>query len=595
MSRQKEEWAALYERLSKDDELAGDSNSIVHQMQMLEGHAALLGYAKFKHYTDDGYSGGTFNRPGWNQMIQDIHDGKVVCVIAKDMSRVGRDYLQVGFYTDVLFREKGVRFVAVGNGIDSNVKGSNDFAPFLNIMNEWMLRDTSQKIQAVLRSRGLAGKHTGSHALYGYKKDPENPDHWIIDEEVADVVRRIYQLVIDGYGPFAIARKLTEDKIERPSYYLGKQGLGTHQQDYNADDPYTWGATTVTRILCREEYKGWLVNFRSRKESYKDKKGKPVPKDEQVIIKDAHEAIIDEETWELVQTLKTTRRRYDTTGEANPLTGLMFCADCGAKMYNHRHWSDYVKKDGTRTLYDSYDCSNYKIGQNHFEKRCCSHKIQTYAVQKIVLEAIRLSSEEARRNPEQFIKAAQERATAQMSKDADELRKRVKKHRKRLSELENLVRKLYESFATGLMSEKNFTLLIEGYQREQEELEEVVEAEEQELAEYEEDTGHAEQFVAIAKKYTDLSELTPEILNEFIEKILVHKPEKINGQRTQEIEVYLKFVGRFDFPEDYAPQPTPDEIEKERIRKEKHREACRKYMRRIRAEQKNKDVAEEDK
>ena len=327
---------ALYERLSRDDDLTGDSNSIINQKKMLEDYAKANGFTNCVHFTDDGWSGGSFDRPSWKRMIEGIGKGEIAAVLVKDLSRVGRDYLQVGFYTEVMFREKGVRFVAITNGVDSDKRESSEFAPFLNIMNEWYIRDCSRKITSVLRARGMSGKHTSNHCIYGYKKDPNDKDHWIIDEEAAEVVRRIYRMAIEGKGPYEIARILATEKVERPSYYLAQRGMGNHQSNYNAADPYTWRGGTVADILSKQEYMGHTVNFRTYKESYKDKRVKMTPKEDLVIFENTQEAIIDKETWERVQTLRKTIRRTDSIGKANPLTGLMFCADCGAKMYNHR-------------------------------------------------------------------------------------------------------------------------------------------------------------------------------------------------------------------------------------------------------------------
>lgn len=262
---------ALYERLSRDDELAGESNSIVNQKKMLEKYAKEQGFSNLSHYTDDGWSGTNFERPDWKRLLTDIEDGKVGCIIVKDMSRIGRNYLQVGFYTEVLFREKGVRFIAISNGVDSTQQSSNEFAPFLNIMNEWYVRDTSRKIKSVLHAKGMDGKHLTSNAIYGYRKDPEDNDHWIIDEEAAAVVRRIYQLIMEGNGPMQVARILTMEKVERPSYYLAKQGLGTCRGSCDMSRPYTWTATTISDIVSKPEYMGHTVNFRTHKDSYKDK------------------------------------------------------------------------------------------------------------------------------------------------------------------------------------------------------------------------------------------------------------------------------------------------------------------------------------
>ena len=313
---------ALYERLSRDDDLTGDSNSIINQKKLLEDYAKEHGFTNCVHFTDDGWSGANFDRPNWKRMIAAIEAGEVSHVLVKDLSRVGRDYLQVGFYTEVMFREHGVRFVAIANGVDSDKRESSEFAPFLNIMNEWYVRDSSRKIKSVLRAKGMSGIHTNSIGIYGYKKDPNDKNHWIVDDEAAEVVRRIYRMAIEGKGPYEIARILASEKVERPSYYLTQRGLGKHKTSYNPDEPYTWRGGTVADILSKPEYIGHTVNFRTYKESYKDKHSKMTPKEDLVIFENTQEAIIDKETWERVQTLRKTIRRTDTIGTANPLTGL---------------------------------------------------------------------------------------------------------------------------------------------------------------------------------------------------------------------------------------------------------------------------------
>ncbi len=355
---------ALYERLSRDDEQSGDSNSIVNQKKMLEKYATEQGFTNLRHYTDDGWSGTNFDRPDWKRMLADIEDGIVGCVIVKDMSRIGRNYLEVGFYTEVLFRKKNVRFIAISNNVDSALNdGSNEFAPFLNIMNEWYVRDTSRKIKSVLHNKGMEGKHLTSNAIYGYKKDPDDHDRWIIDEEAAAVVRRIYQLIIQGYGPSQVARILTDEKIERPSYYLTKQGLGTCQGSCDMSRPYTWTASTITDMVKKPEYMGHTVNFRTHKDSYKDTHSRKLDSDDWIIFENTQEPIVDEETWNMVQKIRETKRRPNKKGEPNPLTGLMFCADCGAKMFNHRT-GGYEKKDK-----DGNPTGKYTNAQDNYRKR----------------------------------------------------------------------------------------------------------------------------------------------------------------------------------------------------------------------------------
>jgi len=580
-----EKITALYERLSRDDEMAsGDSNSIIHQKQMLEAYAAQHGFTNCVHYTDDGWSGGSFDRPDWKRMIADIEAGKVGCVIAKDMSRIGRDYLQVGFYTEVMFREKGVRFIAISNGVDSMVQSSGEFAPFLNIMNEWYIRDCSRKVTAVLRAKGMSGQHTTNHAIYGYRKDPDDPGHWLIDEEAAAVVRRIFQLTIAGNGPHQIARILTEEKIERPAYYLGQRGQGTCQSRDYSDERYIWRGTTVSEMLSKPEYMGHTVNFRTYKDSYKDKRPKKAPKEDWVIFENTHEAIVDEKTWHLAQELRKTVRRTDTLGEANPLTGLMFCADCGAKMYNHRGGAGQArdwqgKPNGKRRPdRDEYHCSTYDHGIAKFRSLCTPHYIRTAAVRELVLEAIRSASTYAIKNEAEFIQKVRSASEVRQAETVKALKQRVRREQKRAAELDGIIKKLYESYAIGKISEKRFDVLSAEYEQEQETLEASIAKAQSALDSFEADTARVDQFMALAKKYTDFTELTTPMINEFVDKIVVHEADRSSGERVQEVDIYLKFIGKFDAP---MPEPTAEELaEQERLRKKRAKkcEYNRRYM-----------------
>ncbi len=440
MNRQTEKITALYERLSRDDEAEGDSNSIINQKRLLEDYAAQWGFTNCAHYTDDGYSGGNFDRPDWKRMIADIEAGKVGCVIAKDMSRIGRDYLQTGFYTEILFREKGVRFIAIGNSVDSADRSTSEFAPFLNIMNEWYLRDCSRKQCAAYQARGKAGKPTTNHAIYGYRKDPEDKHHWLIDEEAAAVVRRIFHLSMEGHGPHEIASILRDDRIERPSVYMGKRGQGTQCNSYDDSRPYDWSGTTVSNILAKPEYMGHTVNFRSYKESYKDKTAIKRPPEEWMVFENTHEAIVDPETWKLAQQIRKTVKRTDTTGEANPLTGLLYCADCGAKMYNHRGRAQADKENHGRNPvsglypYDHYDCSTYALTFRHYHQECFGHYISTRALRALILDTIRTVSAYAISNEAEFIEKVRAASEVRQAQAAKDLKRKLNKDRRRSAE-----------------------------------------------------------------------------------------------------------------------------------------------------------------
>ena len=564
---------ALYERLSRDDDLAGESNSILNQKAYLENYAVQHGYTPFAHYTDDGWSGGNFERPDWKRMIADIEAGKVCRVIVKDMSRAGRDYLQTGFYTEVFFRQHGVHFIAIANGVDSEDQNSNEFAPFLNIMNEWYLRDQSRKVSAAYKIKGNSGKHTSTHAIYGYKKDPEDKDRWIIDEEAAAVVRRIFQLSIEGHGGYEIAQILTREKVESPSYYLASRGIGLFKNRKDMTRPYDWYGNSVNVLLSKPEYMGHTVNFRTSKKSYKDKRIMNPPED-WLIFENTHEAIVDPETWHLAQQTRKTVHRTDTTGVANPLTGLLFCADCGAKMYNHR--SRHAAPSEKGRISDTYNCATYTLTLQRETKKCCSHSVSTKAMRELILYTIRTVSEYAIANEEEFRQRVLDASRIKQEAEAKGLKKKLAKAKKRYAELDVLIKKLYESYAMEKISEHRFDMLSAEYEQEQAELETVIAADQVELEIFHADATRADQFMALAKKYTDFSELTTPMINEFIEKILIHAPEKIDGERTMEIEIFLKFVGKFDVP---MPEPTPEELaaaEADRKRRAANRE---KYAR----------------
>lgn len=560
-----EKITALYERLSRDDELAGESNSITNQKQYLENYARQNGYANCAHYTDDGWSGGNFERPAWKRMVADIESGKVAAVLVKDMSRVGRDYLQTGFYTEVMFRQHGVRFIAIANNVDSSDQNSSEFAPFLNIMNEWYLRDLSRKQRAAIRVKGESGRPTTNCAIYGYKKDPDDKDRWLADEEAAAVVKRIFRLTVEGHGPYEIARILCKDKVEAPAVYQARQGRGAWKNRESIPRPYNWNGYIVSRILSKPEYMGHTVNFRSHKESYKDRRAVARPPEEWLVFENTHEAIVDKATWDLAQKLRKTQRRTDTTGEANPLTGLVYCADCGAKMYNHR------SKGSAKKPYpsDEFNCSTYTLSRQKYDKACCSHHISTKALRALILETVRATSAYAVSNEAEFIQKIREASEVRQAQDAEDLKRRLGKDRRRCAELDGIIKKLYESYAVGRITEGRFEMLLAEYEQEQKTLRQSASESETALNTFERDTENVSHFIALAKKYTDFTELTTPMINEFIDKVIVHAPDRSTGDRVQEVEIHLKYIGRFDAP---VPEPTEDELkEQERLRKERIR------------------------
>ena len=522
---------ALYERLSRDDELAGDSNSIVNQKKMLEDYAKSNGYTDLVHFTDDGYSGGNFDRPGWKEMLRQIEDGSIGAVIVKDMSRVGRDYLQVGFYTEVFFREKGVHFVAISNGVDSDINTSSEFAPFLNIMNEWYLRDCSRKIKAVLQAKGRDGKPITNNPPYGYIKDPE-------DKNRCDMSK-----------------------------------------------PYEWAGVSVVRMLEKPEYMGDTVNFRTKKLSYKDKTAVKNDSDEIVVFTDTHEAIIDRKTWYMVQELRKTKRRINTEGESNPFVGKIFCADCGGKMHYRNEGKRAGRKwrglpDGSvRTTPACYNCGNYNNSHDQSGKVCCSHNIQAKVIDQFVLETIQYACKSVRMDERAFVESIRSASEIREQSEAKKLKAALKHQEKRYAELDILLKKVYEDNALGRLPDKRYEMLSAGYEKEQAELEQSIKACREQLTQYDEDTDRTEKFLALVHKYTDITELTPVIINEFVDKILVHKAEKIDGERVMEIEIYLNFIGKVELP---AQELTEEELA-EIKEKQRLRERNAMYQRRRRA------------
>ena len=514
-------------------------------------------------------------------MIADIEAGKISCVITKDMSRIGRDYLQTGFFTEVMFRKHDVRFIAVANGVDSDVQNSAEFAPILNVINEWYLRDCSRKVGAAYQVKGKSGKPTTNHPPYGYVKAPEDKDRWLIDGDAAEVARRIFRLCIEGYGSHQIARILQDDHVDCPSYHLGTHQNGRWKSQSEDGRRYNWYGNTVRTILSRPEYAGHTVNFRTYKKHYKDKTRIKHDPEDWLVFENTHEAIVSQETWNLVQELRKTVRRTDTTGEANPLTGLLFCADCGAKMYNHRSRDERClhRKNLAEGLApsDSYDCSTYKLSFQNLETKCVSHYIGTRALRALLLDTIKTVSTYAISNEAAFKERVRAVSQIRQAEAAKELKRKITKNQKRIKELDGLIKKLYEAYAMEKLTEARFELLSGEYEREQADLKRILEEDQAALAAFAEDTAKVEQFMALAKKYTDFTELTTPMIYEFIDKILVHAPDRSSGERVQEVDIYLKFIGKFDVA---LLEPTPEELAEEEHRRKNRIKNHEKNLRR---------------
>ena len=529
---------ALYPRLSHEDELQGESNSKSIKKKSRFTNAKQNGFSNLRWYTDDGYSGANFQRPGFQAMLADIEAGKVGTVIVKDMSRLGRNYLQVGMYTEMIFPQKGVRFIAINDGVDS-AQGENDFAPLRNIFNEWLVRDTSKKIKAVKRSKGMSGKPITSKPVYGYLMDED--ENFIIDEEAAPVVQQIYSLCLAGNGPTKIARMLTEQQIPTPGTLEYRRTGSTRR--YHTGYECKWATNTVVHLLENREYTGCLVNFKTEKPSYKLKHSIENPPEKQAVFENHHEPIIDRETWERVQELRKQRKRPNRYDEVGLFSGILFCADCGSVMYQQRYQTDKRKQD-------CYICGSYK-------KRtadCTAHFIRTDLLTAGVLSNLRKVTSYAAKHEARFMKLLIEQ-----NEDGDRRRNAAKKKEleaaeKRIAELSAIFKRLYEDSVTGRISDERFTELSADYEAEQKELKERAARLREELSKAQEATANAEKFMNVVRRHTTIEELTPTLLREFVEKIVVHESVALDGKRRgklrrQEIEIYYSFVGKVELPD----------------------------------------------
>ena len=571
--RKNEKITALYERLSrddfgKDDDQQRESNSISNQKAMLEEFAARQGFTNIVHFTDDGISGTCFDRPGFLAMMKEVEAGNVEYLCIKDMSRMGRDYLKVGQIMEIL-RQRGVRLIAINDGVDS-ARGDDDFTPFRNIMNEYYARDTSRKIRSTFQSKGKSGKHLTGTVIYGYLWN-EARDQWLVDPEAADVVKRIFAMTIDGYGPYQIASKLKEEKILIPSAYLAQHGEGVNKNK-TFKDVYGWGSSTICNILEKREYLGHTINFKTRKH-FKDKKSHYVPEDEWTIFENTHEPIIDQQTFDLVQKIRGNVRRYpDGWGEAAPLTGLLYCADCGGKMYVHR------TNNGKRI--SQYTCSQYSkvpVG-----KLCTTqHRINEDVVLSLVSEMLKAIAEYAKHDRAEFVRVVQEAQSSQQTAEVRKQRTRLATAKQRVSELEVLLCKIYEDNILGKLSDSRYATLDAQYEKEQSELTAEISVLEKAVKSYEKHEKDADRFIALIDKYENFDKLTIAMLNEFIEKILVHERDRKGSiQTTQEVEIYFNFVGRFVPPAFGEAELTPEELEEIRKREERKDRLHQNYLKR---------------
>ena len=533
-------WIAFYCRLSRDDDNEGDSNSIQHQKQILEKYAKDYGITNYKFYVDDGYSGTNFNRPGFQEMLADIEAGYVDCVIVKDMSRFGRNYLEVGMYTEIMFPDKDVRFIAINDGVDSE-RDDNDFTPFRNIINEWYAKDTSKKIRAVFRAKGLSGKRLSTQAPYGYLKGENG--QLIEDTETAPVVRLIFRLAVEGNGPGKIARILREKQIVTPGT-LEFQRTGRTSR-YNPEFPYQWHESTVVNILEQKDYLGNTYNFKTTKKSYKSKKVIRNPEEKQAVFENTHVALIDQETWDLVQKARQSRRRPTKMGDMGMFSGMVYCADCGNKLHLCR------TKSWDRSL-DNYVCGTYKRRRGE----CSAHYIRSTVLETLVLDNLRKVIAYVRDYEDDFVRQVTENKAAEQMQMLSISKRQMEQQMKRIAEIDNIIKRLYEDNLSGKLSDSRFSKMSADYEKEQQELESNHAELKKTVDAFEEKALNIKSFLKCVRKYTEPSELTPDILHELVEKIIVYAPDKSSGHRTQQIDIYYNFVGKIPLSQEVATKET---------------------------------------
>ena len=525
---------ALYARLSQEDALDGESNSIANQKKILLKYATDNGFPNPLFFIDDGVSGVTFDRPGWNEMIRLAESGKVKTVIVKDMSRMGRDYLKVGYYTESFFAERDIRYIAINDGVDSD-KGDNDFTPFRNLFNDFYARDTSKKIRAVMRAKGNSGEHLCTNPPYGYRKAPEDKKRWIVDEEAAEVVKRIFALCVDGKGPMQIAKLLTADRVLTvKAYYAKRDGKPM------PDNPYKWDSKSVAGILERPEYTGCTVNFKTYSKSHKLKKRLNNMPENMRIFPNTQPAIVNEKVWQLVQELRENKRRPAKQAERQGLfSGLLYCADCGNKLH-------FATGKNMTPEQDCYRCARYKSNTGD----CTMHYIREETLKLFVLRRIFDVTAMFIDNADDFRRVVQKQRFEETEKAVKRRKRELEQAKKRVTELDRIFKRIYEDDITGAISHERFLKLSFEYEAEQKELTAFVKAEQTAVDTYEQDRADFDSFAAIIRKYVGIKELTPTIVNEFVKKIIVHAPDKSSGHRRQKIHLVWNFIGELEQDED---------------------------------------------
>ena len=526
---------ALYCRLSKDDEQIGDSNSIVHQKEILAKYAKEHGFTNIEFYVDDGFSGTNFNRPDFQRMMADAEEGKISTVIVKDMSRFGRDYIMVGYYTEIYFSNLDIRFIAINDNVDSNIQTENDLTPFKNVFNEWYARDTSKKIRAVFKAKGNSGKHLTTNPPFGYKKDPNDKDKWIIDEEAATTVRRICQMYVEGYRISEIGHKLTEEKVETPILYYMNRGIKTNAR---SEYPEIWDLMSIKYILSQTAYAGHTVNFQTAVKSYKTKKQIRLPKEDWIIYRNTQEPIIDEKTFETVQQMRKVKRARTKYNEPNMFSGLLYCADCG----NHLT----IQRVARNRKMDNFSCATYRKKKKGL---CSCHRILVSDLETIVKEDLQKVCEYVFLHEKEFTDEYLSGSKKETAKFQSKTKAELKRLSERQEEIGKIIRKLYEDNVNGRITDERFDFLAKSYEDEGNDLKTKIQELKNALASSVQDEEKLSKFLKVVKSYTKIEELTPEILNSFIEKIYIGETEKYDGRKMQEVEIIYKFIGAINLPQ----------------------------------------------
>ncbi len=536
---------ALYCRLSRDDELQGDSNSIINQKAILQKYADDNGFRNTSLFVDDGYSGTTFDRPDWNRLMGLVDEGRVGTIIVKDMSRLGRDYLKVGMYTEMVFPNADIRFIAINNGVDSANQSENDMTPFINIFNEFYAKDTSRKIRAVFKAKGQSGKPLSTNPPYGYVKDSEDKTHWLVDEEAAEVVREIFRLCIQGYGVSEIAKEITNRRILNPTAYA-KAGGRSVPDNRDGDDDYTWRGSTVSYMLSRPEYLGHTVNFKTYRKSYKQKKQLKRDPSEWQIFENTHKAIVDRETYDIVQRIRNSRRKHTPMGEMPLLSGMVFCADCGAKLYQVR---STTFKPGQEYMV----CATYrKKGKD----QCTSHQIRNSVIEEFLLDGIRSMTAYVREHEDEFVEMVTMLSKAETEKALRDEKRELEQAEARVHKLDTIIQRLYEDNVEGKISDERFAKMSESYEAEQKTLDERITVLRGNIAAQQENRVNVDSFIALVRKHTDIRELNAEIIREFVERIEVFQAERVCGKKVQKLRIVWNCIGSFNPPQSDGKEKT---------------------------------------